>query len=57
MKTIKTNHERMDRLIVQRLNAPDFGRPCKPPKRRAIGFMLVVLGLMILYALVEKHLG
>lgn len=55
---IKLNrHERMDRLIVQRLNAPDFGRPRLTPKRRAIGFLLGVLGLMIIYALVEKHLG
>lgn len=50
-------HERMDRLCAQRLNAPDFGRPCLTRKRRAIGFLLVVIGLMLLYSIAEKYLG
>lgn len=49
--------ERMDQICAQRLNSPDFGRPCLTRKRRAIGFLLVVIGLIILYAMVEKYLG
>ena len=51
------NHKRMDEICLQRLNAPDFGRPCNSPKRRVFGILMLLIAMSLLYALVGKYFG
>ncbi len=47
----KQNHERIDRICVQRLNSPDFGQPEPTGKGYVIiGGMFVMVAMAILYS-------